>query len=175
MSKWFPMIAKSKMCEFRLFACLAAPGPPWWTFSGSPSVTLPWSCCDLIPLIGRTGGLLCCCVVCYPVSPWGSWCHQSVGIRCPGLVVLLSGAEIQALSVFEAHLQVLIVRSKWRAINHFPGRIEQSIRGFGRTPVWLASFVCLVSIMHYNYMLLHVHYYMLVFYCELKRCLHTEL
>lgn len=24
MSKWFPMIAKSKMCEFHLFACPAA-------------------------------------------------------------------------------------------------------------------------------------------------------
>lgn len=59
MSKRFPMVAKSKMCEFHVTVCS---GPPWWIFfSMSKSDLLLRSCGDLILLIGKVA-------VCYMLS-----------------------------------------------------------------------------------------------------------
>lgn len=80
-------------------------------FSQSPRVALPQSCCAVVTWsfwsTRRGVTRLLRCIACYPVCQWGSL----------GLGVLLSSREIQALSVFQANLRVLIVLAKWHVIN----------------------------------------------------------
>lgn len=124
MSKWFPMIAKSKNVRVPL---------AWLTVTHRADVPSV-SKCDSSPAgaaatlssywhVRQEVGVLLWCVVCYPVSLWGGCCRQSVQIRCPRPGVPLNGAEIQALSVFKENLRFLIARSKWCVVNHVAGRM----------------------------------------------------